>query len=80
MRYNQQQIEDLLEKVEGLLSHDKKFSDSDLAAIDEMLKAWRAWTALGRGAKWVITALGLLAALLASMSAISKAIKDWVLS
>ena len=80
MNYSKDETNRLLEKLERHLEKDTDFSTSDMAALDEMLKAWKGWVALGRGAKWLITALGLIAAGIASWSVLASSIKDWLTS
>lgn len=80
MKYTPEESERLLSKVEALTERQADFSPSEIAALQEMMQAWRGWVALGRGAKWIITALGLIAAAVASWSVIARAVKDWIAS
>lgn len=78
MKYSKEEAERLLSKVEQMANEKPDFSESEVAALHEMLNAWRGWVSLGRGAKWLITALGLVAAAIASWSVLTKALKDWL--
>lgn len=80
MRYNKEDTERLLVQLEEHLKKAPEFSSADVAALHELLQAWRGWAALGKGTKWLITVLGLLAAAIASWNVLGKAIKDWVTS
>ena len=80
MNYSKDETNRLLEKLEAHLSADPEFSSSDMMALHEMLQAWKGWVALGRGAKWIITTLGLLAAAIASWSVLASTIKEWLRS
>lgn len=78
MKYTKDQTDALLERVERLVDKAPEFSAQDLVAMHEMLQAWRGWVALGRGAKWIITTLGLVAAAIASWAVLSKTLKEWL--
>ena len=78
MKYSKEEADRLLSKVEQLATKEPDFTDSEVQALHEMLQAWRGWVALGRGAKWVITVLGLVAAAIASWSVLTKALKEWL--
>lgn len=80
MKYTQEESESLLSKVEAMTEMRSDFTPSEMAALHEMMQAWRGWVALGRGAKWVITGLGLVAAAVASWAVIAKHVKDWLAS
>lgn len=80
MAYSKDETNQLLEKLEEHLSKDPDFSNSDLEALREMLQAWRGWVALGRGAKWIITTLGLIAAAIASWSVLASTVREWLKS
>lgn len=80
MKYPPEKTEELLAEVEKMVGKSPDFSPSDVAALHEMMQAWRGWVALGRGAKWVITVLGLIAAAVASWSVLAKALKGWLTS
>lgn len=78
MNYSKEETNRLLEKLERKFEAAPDFSDSDVAALHEMVQAWRGWVALGRSAKWIITALGLVAAAVASWGVLAGRIKDWM--
>jgi hypothetical protein len=80
MNYSKQEADRLLERLERHLDKDPDFSESDRAALHEMAQAWRGWVSLGRGAKWIITVLGLIAAAVASWGVLAGVIKDWLRS
>jgi hypothetical protein len=77
MSYSKQEADRLLNRLEQHLEMDPNFSESDLAALHEMTQAWRGWIALGRGAKWVIVSLGLIAAAVTSWGILASVVKDW---
>ena len=80
MNYSKDEAQRLLEKLEAHLNKAPDFTSSDMAALHEMLQAWKGWVALGRGAKWIITTLGLIAAAIASWAVLASTIKDWLRS
>ena len=80
MIYTKDQTNRLLEKLERKLEAAPDFSESDIAALHEMVQAWRGWVALGRSAKWIITSLGLVAAAVASWGVLAGRLKDWMQS
>ena len=80
MRYTKEQSDRLLALLEQHLEKDPGFSKSDQAALQEMMLAWKGWIALGRGTKWLITALGLVAAAVASWGVLSATLKGWLQS
>lgn len=80
MKYSPEETDRLLSKVEQLATRAPDFSESDMAALNDMVQAWRGWLSLGRFFKWAITGLGLLAAAVASYQVLIKAVKDWASS
>jgi len=80
MNYTKDETNKLLEKLERSLEEAPNFTAEDVAMLHQMVNAWKGWVALGRGAKWLITVLGLVAAAVASWAVLGKAIKDWVQS
>jgi hypothetical protein len=80
MKYSKEDADRLLTLVEQHLEKAPEFSSSDMAALHEMVQAWRGWVALGRGAKWLITALGLVAAAAASWGVLAGVLKEWLKS
>lgn len=76
MNYSKDDADRLLKRLEQAADRDPEFSESDMEALHEIVQAWRGWVALGRGAKWVITVLGLIAAAVASWQVLTKALKD----
>lgn len=78
MRYTKEETDRLLALVEQHMAQAPEFSSSDTAAIHEMVQAWKGWIALGRGSKWLITALGLVAAGVASWGVLTGALKGWL--
>lgn len=80
MRYTKEETDRLLALLEKHIAEAPEFSRSDNIAIHEMLQAWRGWVSLGRGAKWIITTLGLIAAAIASWGVFASSIKDWIKS
>lgn len=69
----------LLDKLERQL-HAPDFSESERAALHEMVNAWRGWQQLGRFAKWLIVGLGLIATAVASLTTLSAAAKEVIRS
>lgn len=69
----------LLDKVEQRL-RTPDFSESERAALHEMVNAWRGWQQLGRAAKWLIVGLGLVATAVASFATLSAAAKQAIRS
>ena len=80
MQYSKEETNRLLEKLERKLESAPDFTASDMAALHEMVQAWRGWVALGRSAKWIITSLGLVAAAVASWGVLAGRLKDWMQS
>ena len=80
MKYTKEEADRLLTLVEQHLKSAPEFTATDMAALHEMVQAWRGWVSLGRGAKWVITVLGLIAAAVASWSVLANEIKKWLQS
>ena len=80
MQYSKEETNRLLEKLERKLESAPDFTPSDMAALHEMVQAWRGWVALGRSAKWIITSLGLIAAAVASWGVLAGRLKDWMQS
>ena len=80
MNYSKDEAQRLLEKLESHLNKAPDFTSSDMAALHELVQAWKGWVALGRGAKWLITTLGLVAAAIASWAVLASTIKDWLRS
>ena len=80
MIYSKDETNRLLEKLERKLEEAPDFSESDMAALHEMVQAWRGWAAMGRGAKWIITVLGLVAAAIASWAVLANTLKEWLRS
>lgn len=78
MTHDKKETEALLDKLESHLEEDPSFTSSEIAVIREMVNAWRGWQALGRLAKWIIVTLGLIAAGVASWSALVANFKDWM--
>lgn len=78
MRYTKEEADRLLTKVEQHIAQSPDFGPEAVAEIHQMLQAWRGWVSLGRGAKWVITALGLVAAAIASWGVLTGALKNWL--
>lgn len=70
--------DDLIAKVEQHLYAADDFSETETAALREIVQAWRGLVILGKTAKWVIVSLGLVAAFVASMGAIRDALRGWL--
>jgi len=70
--------DDLITKVEQHLYQAGDFSDTETQALREIVQAWKGLLILGKAAKWIIVALGLVAALVASMGALKDAFRGWL--
>ena len=75
--HERERLLELAARLQRKVDGDPHFTPEDLATINEMLKAWRGWAALGRTMRWIIITLGLLAAGLTSWNAIVAAVKAW---
>lgn len=70
-----QPSEELIRKVEAHLEAAPDFSESEIAAVHEMVQAWRGLQSLGKASRWIIITLGLIAGALTAASAVSASIK-----
>lgn len=66
----------LLQKLEKHADKAPDFSAEELIALHAMINAWRGWQFLGRFAKWLIVALGLVAGAIASWSSITSLFRN----
>ena len=53
-------------------------SEADVAALREVIEAFRAWRALGRGVRFLVVALGLVAAAIAAWETIAARAREWL--
>jgi hypothetical protein len=80
MNYSKEEANQLFSKLEDHLTKDPDFSASEIAELKNMVNAWKGWVAMGRGAKWIITVLGLVAAAIASWAVLANTLKEWLRS
>lgn len=76
------QYEALVQKLEDHIAHAPDFSPSEVAALREMVAAFRGWQTLGKAARWLIVTLGLIAGAVAAVSTLAggarAALKSWL--
>ena len=77
MMYDKHDTDRLLSLVEKHVKTSPEFDQRDWDAVHEMAQAWRGLSALRRFSKWIIIALGLVAAATASFSQLVHFIRDW---
>lgn len=71
--YDKETVDILIKKLEKFTDEDSDFSPSEVQALKSMANAWKGWQILGRGTKWLIVALGLLAAGITSINVLLAA-------
>ena len=76
--YDKQTVDQLIKKLEEHVEHEPDFSASETAALKAMANAWKGWQILGRGMKWLIVGLGLVAAGVTSINVLVAAWKSWL--
>jgi len=68
--------DELIRKLEAHIEAAPEFSASEIAAIHEMVAAWRGFQVLGKASRWIIITLGLIAGGLTAASALSSSIRS----
>lgn len=67
--------QDAIEHVERIIK-EKSFTQEEQEVLQRMIKAWRGWMAFGKGFKFIVVALGLVAAFALSISQIIESLKN----
>ncbi len=67
--------DDLIRKLEDHLQAESDFTTEEIKAIHEMAQAWRGIQLLGKASRWIIVALGLVAAGVTAASVLSTTIR-----
>ena len=68
----------LLKRLEAMASRAPEFSEDEVRMIREAIRAYEGLRAFGRGARFVVVALGLVAAFIASWEAITNKVREWL--
>ena len=68
----------LLRRLETAAAGSSQFTADEVAMIREAIKAYEGFRAFGRGARFVVVALGLLAAGIAAWETIATRVKAWL--
>ena len=68
----------LLKRIEALATKEPSFTEDEVRMIREAIKAYEGLRAFGRGARFVVVALGLVAAFIASWEAITAKVRAWL--
>lgn len=72
--------DDLLRRFEAHVESDPKFSAEEAAMLRQIMEAYRAWSVLGRGAKWLVMGLATISAGLVAWEHLMTALKRWLTS
>lgn len=69
------ELEAVVAKLQAHAERVPDFSPQEIQVVKEMMRAFSAWQALGRAAKWLIVTLGLVAGALAAWGVVAEAVK-----
>ena len=72
--------DDLLKRFEDHLSSDPSFSKDEAAMLRQIMEAYRAWSVLGRGARWLVMGLATISAGLVAWEHLMISLKRWLSS
>lgn len=71
-------LDDVVEKLEQRVKQDASyFTEAEYEALHKIVEAYRAWSVLGRGVRWVVFGLAALAAAMTAGETIVEKLKAW---
>ena len=72
--------DDLLRRFEEHIASDPAFSKEEAAMLRQIMEAYRAWSVLGRGARWLVMGLATISAGLVAWEHLMGQLKRWLTS